>query len=307
MADISPQLGDLPRRITLPDGAVIETTDNAAIDHIEAAFGRQRGGRWIAFLESHKTAILAAVLITALLVFGFVRYGIPAAAQAIAMRLPAGLLEQAGVETLEILDRFWLAPTALPADERARVHAIFTRVAAASGAEAPCCRLEFRGGKAFGANALSLPDGTVVITDQMVEMIPSDAALAGVFAHEIAHMEQRHALRRLVESSLLTIGAIYVLGDLADMSELLVALPAAVVQARHSRSFEREADDRAIAIMRKLGLDPADLAALFQIFADHCGGTCDDGWLASHPSNTERIAYLTAAGGSTHSPEARSP
>ncbi len=294
-AAISDPIGDLPRRITLGDGAAIVTRDNGAVDRIEAAIARSRAGRWIEWLERRKAAVLAAVAIAFLAAWAFVSHGIPAASRALAATIPPGLLSHASAETLAMLDRRLLTDTELSTAEQEKVAEIFARVRRAAGADGICCRLLFRKGQKIGANALALPDGTVIVTDQLISRA-SPGGLTGVLAHEIAHVEKRHTLRGLIEASLLSVVVMTALGDLSEMAEILVSYPILLMRLGYSRDFEREADDFALEIMARMGVSPDELASLLENITGKCGDDCPPSWLSTHPAPAERIARLRASG-----------
>ena len=54
-------------------------------------------------------------------------------------------------------------------------------------------RLELRSGEALGANALALPSGIVIMTDDLVALAKSDDEIGAVMAHELGHVRGRHA------------------------------------------------------------------------------------------------------------------
>jgi hypothetical protein len=85
----------------------------------------------------------------------------------------------------------------------------------------------------MGANAFALPGGTVVVTDQLLELSPDDAALAGVLAHEIGHVEHRHLMRQLISGTVVGVVATLLAGD---TSSVMVALPAVLADLSYSRA-----------------------------------------------------------------------
>ena len=268
-----------------------------------AALGYRRSAveRWQARWPA---ALAALVLLLALLGAGFV-WGVPAAAEFIAARLPTSVdtkLGQAALAGLEAQDM--LAPSRLSDDRIADVEALLPKALPAHP-RVPV-RLLVRASDALGANALALPDGTIIVTDAMVRLALDDdneldddgkAALLGVIGHEVGHIERRHATRAMTGSSLTAAVSATLFGD---FSAVAAGLPAVLTQMRYSRAMELEADDHAIAVLRRNGLEPDVLAdALEALERAHPGENKLPRWLkrsmtylSTHPATDERIARL---------------
>ncbi|TAH12571.1 MAG: hypothetical protein EAZ11_05250 [Curvibacter sp.] len=196
--------------------------------------------------------------------------------------------------------------------EQARITQAFTdAVAHQSTADQRPWKLVFRQSK-IGPNALALPGGTILMTDEMVALVNADTqVLTAVLAHELGHVQQRHGLRMLVQATVLgAVGAVV----LGDFSTLLAAVPALLGQAHYSREAEREADAHAVKVLKDAGLSPLHMVTLFEALeqerqrkaskATSSAGNADGekdsaSWLgiafASHPSDADRIAYFRSA------------
>ena len=154
---------------------------------------------------------------------------------------------------------------------------------------------EFR--KAGMPNAFALPDGTIIMTDELVRLSKRDEEIFAVLAHEIGHIEHRHAARMAIESSAVGLVATFVLGDASQVAGIVGSLPAIYANAHFSRDHETEADLFALAYMRKVGLDPTAFADVLGRMTEHAGG---DGpavfqYVSSHPPTEERIARFSNA------------
>src|SRR5690606_4047665 len=131
-------------------------------------------------------------------------------------------------------------------------------------------RIEFRRGGDFGANALALPHGALVVTDELVFLLEDDRELLGVLAHEIGHVVHRHALRSVLQNSAVFVVIALVTGDVSSGAVLGGALPAFLLQRRFSRAFEREADAHALATLRAAKIPPQHFAeALERLGGEH--------------------------------------
>jgi Zn-dependent protease with chaperone function len=110
-----------------------------------------------------------------------------------------------------------------------------------------------------------------------------------VLAHELGHVRGRDSLQLLLRSS--AVGAFWTF-YVGDISSLLAAAPAAVVQAKYSQDLEQQADDYAAALLLHNGMSPALLAAALEKLAKSKSGAGAGGYLSSHPSTDERMSHL---------------
>ncbi|GAB4355101.1 MAG: M48 family metallopeptidase [Methylohalobius crimeensis] len=290
---ISSRLGGTPRHFYLPDGGKFETLANDDVDRALDALGLHAGQRWLHRLESHLGWVVLFAAAVGLFSWGFVRYGVPMLAQGAAFALPAETSAEVGQGALAIMDRTLFRSSRLPAERRRNLQQVFSRLVAAQPPDY-AYRLVFRRGEKIGANAFALPSGTIVMTDELVKLARRDEELLGVMAHEVGHVIHRHGLRRLIQDSLVAMLIIWVTGDLSASSSLGAALPTLLVERQYSRAFETEADRFAAAYFCKEGLDPAHFAAFLERLEEEFGGR-EMGYLATHPSTSERIAEVRDA------------
>jgi len=289
----SDRISGVPRRVALPDGRVFVTLDQDGVDAV-AATGGGRLARAVARAERWHPRLILVVVATVLAIAAVVRFGLPAAADGLAYLVPAALEARIGASALATLDDTLLADSRLPAARRAEVERLF---AALRDAAMPPVglKLAIRGGGPIGANALALPGGPIVVTDALIELAPSEDALAAVIAHEIAHIEERHGLRRLLRAAGAALLVTVVIGDAGELLEEAAALPTLLLDGAYSRAFETAADDRAAALLRAVGRDPRALAGMLEALAASCGVGCSGGWLSTHPAMGERIARIGRA------------
>ena len=161
-------------------------------------------GNWLYRLESHLGAVAACfVAIIAIAALTLV-YGIPIAAKRIAYAVPQPVQNSMSEGTLELLDSLYLSPSELSREEQARVLALASD--AIEGVGITSYAVELRTG--IGPNAMALPDGTIVITDYIVELCANDNELLAILYHEIGHLQNRHLLRRVLQSSFVSLGLI---------------------------------------------------------------------------------------------------
>ena len=222
-------------------------------------------------LERNPVAVVFALVVVAALAVLAYRFAIPWVAGKIAQRVPIAAEAKLGASALASLDGFALGPTQLSAERRAEIQIRFDRLAELANTQGET-RLVFRNGQRFiGANALALPGGTVLITDQLVERTNSPDETAAVIAHELGHIANRHTMRHLLEQSAsgLILGA--VLGDVSGIGSLVAVAPALLLRLSFSRQNEQEADDFALALLPRAGLSASLLAdSLEEISSPEC-------------------------------------
>jgi len=308
---VSPRVGSADRFIALPDGGQLQCADHALLDRLPQ---ESRTEDVVAWLERQWGVALACVaLLAAGLVAGYF-YGLPAAAEYIAPRVPMAYEQHVGEQGLTMLDnQDWFQPTKLPTEKRQRILEDFYRLSA-DLPSASRLRLEFRlANPAIGANAFALPGGTIVLTDQMARLANSPEELSAILAHEIGHVELRHTLRHVLQGSVAALVAATLTGDASGVGLVVSGLPLLLVQASYSRDFEREADDFAFALLKRRGYSPHFFAKVMERLehrhdkgkqahkqqGDNEAGDGSDifSFLSSHPVTKERIARARAAGG----------
>lgn len=287
---VRPRLGDTPRALDLPGGAVIEVDDNDAVDRALGETGRGRGARLVAALEHHWHSVVLAVVITIAAGAWLVAWGVPRLADHVARALPRDVERSLASGALDGMDGPLFQPTALPEPEREHISELFERVRPA-GPDGAGYRIEFRAGGPIGANAFALPDGTVVVTDEMVGLAENDDELLGVLAHEVGHVVHHHAMRQLLQNSVAALLIAAATGDIVSTSSLAAGLPVMLLQTHYSRTFETEADDHAAAWMRAHDIAPRHLADLLVRMEGEEGGPSIP-YLSTHPPTADRMARL---------------
>ncbi|HET7610044.1 MAG TPA: M48 family metalloprotease [Gammaproteobacteria bacterium] len=154
-------------------------------------------------------------------------------------------------------------------------------------------------------NAFALPGGYIGVNSGLLLASESEDELAGVLAHEISHVTQRHLARGALDNqrtsivSLAAMLAALVLGAASDMpSDAMTGIVAASQglaaqrQINFTRANESEADRVGIELMSGAGFDPNGMSSFFEKLSRRYGGTSDivPEILRTHPVSTERVA-----------------
>lgn len=116
-------------------------------------------------------------------------------------------------------------------------------------------------------NAFSLPGGFLYVNTALITAAQGEAELAGVMAHEIAHVAAHHASRQMTHSQLLnlaTIPLIFVGGGVGVAIKEGVGLVMPLTFTTFSRGFEREADYLGVEYLYQAGYDPQAFISFFE-------------------------------------------
>ncbi len=160
-------------------------------------------------------------------------------------------------------------------------------------------------------NAFALPGGYVYVTRGIMAYLDSEAELAGVVGHEIGHVTARHGAQRATRQqraglgvlAASVLGAVLGVGDVASQVSQAAALG---YVARYSREQELQADQLGAEYLARNRYDPRNMVDAINVLksqeqfaADNAraAGQAAPGapnWLASHPSNDQRLAELRA-------------
>jgi len=148
-------------------------------------------------------------------------------------------------------------------------------------------------------NAFAIPGGHVVILTGLLESAETPEEIAGVLAHEIAHVTRRHSLRNIIKSAGLIITLQALIGDASGLFGLATEASHYLLQQKFSRDFEREADDTGWSYLIAANIDPRGMTRFFEKMREmiaSSGMASMEGSLSlvnTHPTSQERIERLT--------------
>src|SRR5206468_5365206 len=108
-----------------------------------------------------------------------------------------------------------------------------------------------------------VPGGQVFIFSGLLDSVKRPEELAGVLAHEIAHVTRRHSLRNIISSAglWLTLSALF--GDTKGLTSILTDGSQFLLNQKFSRDFEREADDTGWDYLVAANVDPRGMIDFF--------------------------------------------
>ncbi|WP_111641057.1 M48 family metallopeptidase [Marinimicrobium alkaliphilum] len=290
---VSPRLGNTPRQVELPGLGIFETRDHATLDAWLSQWQPSRWRGWVHALESRWRFVLLTVIAVIAIGYLTVEYGLPAGANRIAHALPAETLDRVAHEALVIMDRLQFEPSELPESRQAELLASFTPMLERFP-ELPLRVLFRKGGEGLGPNAMALPDGTMIFTDEMIELAENDDELLAVLAHEIGHVAHRHSLRSVIQNATLGVAYMLIVGDASATADLMASLPIVMATLSYSRQHEWEADAFAAQVLDDMGIERDAFVTLMSRLGEHghddddTGGRWDQYW-STHPDTRERL------------------
>ena len=181
------------------------------------------------------------------------------------------------------------------------VRRVAQRLAAATGESSGDFEWQVSVIRSPQVNAFCLPGGKIAVYTGILPYAQTDAGLAAVMGHEMAHAIARHGSQRLLRSSLaqtFMMGASFSVGDL-DPQQRQTVLAALGAGAQYgiilpfSREHESEADEMGLIYMARAGYDPRESVAFWERMSE-AGGNQPPEFMSTHPSHGTRIEQLRA-------------
>jgi Zn-dependent protease with chaperone function len=221
----------------------------------------------------HRTRFVVLCLAALLLLGAAAYYGMPLVAHFIAVRIPLEHERAFGSRVEAVLDLAGCqnAPAHVPLEKLEK------RLLGADQKQ----QFEVKLIEAEEPNAFALPGGVIVVTSALLQEADSAGEVAGVLAHEIEHVVQRHVLTGLIRDALLSgLWAVSV----GDYSGLLVVDPTTayrVANLKFSRADETAADSGAVVRLHHAGLSHRGMLAFFER-QQKALGVDGPSWLSTH-------------------------
>lgn len=273
--------------------------DAVAFDAWRQAQGHRES--WVVRAQQRWRGTLAAMAALVLVAAAGYVWGVPRVAQLVVALTPADVERSIGDAALSQLKQGLFGPTKTPPELQSQWRErLQTALQRAYPDGAAPWQLHFAGGARLGANAVALPGGHIVITDELLTLLESaDDAVLGVLAHEHGHVRRRHGLHAVVRFGIVSAVTSVALGD---FSAVVAGVPALLAHLGYSRDAEREADADAAVVLHAAGRDPAAMVTLFERLLGRAKKASGDegGGLpiafASHPADEDRVRFFREAG-----------
>ncbi len=290
-------------RLVLSDPQTIEALKARAPKLFRASRALRRTAR----LAVIGGAISAAVVAT-------IYYGLPPLAEQLVPYVPPSVERRLGDNYYTVIGRTW--PFCNDTKEAQKADEILKTMAARLTAHEPVPFEVTIDVVDMGMeNAFALPGGHVLVTRQLVDRMESPDELAGVLAHELGHVIERHPTLSMIQQLGLSAVTSVLIGGGSNSGEWLVGAGATLTTFAYSRRLEACADTHALALLHQARISPVGFATFFdriEAEGDTASNTDQPGaksaetrkrkfrldlptFLSTHPPSPERAAIARAA------------
>lgn len=141
-------------------------------------------------------------------------------------------------------------------------------------------------------NAFALPDGNIVVYSSILESMNDYTELAGLLAHETAHVKNRHSMKMLSRSLSVYFVLSVILSDVNGLMTVMAQNADQLNMLSYSRNFEQEADEDGFRIMRNNHLNPNGMVKLFEKLEKENENVSIPEFLSTHPLTKQRIISI---------------
>ncbi|HEX6909467.1 MAG TPA: M48 family metallopeptidase [Longimicrobium sp.] len=145
-------------------------------------------------------------------------------------------------------------------------------------------------------NAFALPGGYVYVNRGLIERADNLSEFAGVLAHEIGHVAERHSIEQLQRAQNANLGLSVLYGVLlgrnpSGVEQAGIQVGGSAVFAGYGRDAEREADAVGIGYMVRAGYNPSGMATFFEelLSMQQRQPSRVEQWFSTHPTTQERV------------------
>ncbi|MBS1175034.1 MAG: peptidase Ste24p [Burkholderiaceae bacterium] len=300
---LSDAIGSVPRALHLPDDWVFHAYAPEQLSAVFALAPVPTWVKWVDGFERHRLWIVGAIAVTLLSVVAFYQFVIPPLVVGVSNALPSSVYQAMGQQTLRTLEQLDVQASTVPAERQAALMQRFNAYVQAHetwfSKSQP--KLLFRDWKGV-PNAVTLADGHILITDDLLKLLDHDDEVYAVLLHELGHVHGNHVMHSVVRASLLSIGVAVVVGDASTLANTVVSAGTLVANMSYSREMEIEADAFAA---RQLNAERIGVAPFIRSFeklestherkqpsAEENQPSSISDWFASHPNTEERIRRL---------------
>jgi len=146
-------------------------------------------------------------------------------------------------------------------------------------------------------NAFALPGGKMAVYTGILPVAETDAGLAVVLGHEIAHVTESHGTKKLTKSNIANFGSLAYVAlrgeDVTEAEAAVVQITSTLTLLKYGRGAELEADQLGLMIMAEAGYDPREAVAFWSRMESLSANRPIE-FLSTHPSHSTRIEELEA-------------
>jgi predicted Zn-dependent protease len=255
------------------------------------------GKRVLGFLIARPliAVAIAAVVVGAILLLRTDKHTTPVTHRTEHVQLTDAQQTQLGNQQYEKTLQQHRADIVSSGPDEAQVQRVAKRIEAVAGRDKPAFTWKVTLLRDNEANAYCLPGGKIVVYTGILPLTGSDAALATVLGHEVAHATAEHSAERIEREHLTKVAAAIIAGGVAFTPRQylrVVALLGAAGSLSFSRSQESEADHIGLVYMARAGYDPRQAVAFWKRMQRASRGKEPPEFASDHPSDEHRIERI---------------
>lgn len=139
-------------------------------------------------------------------------------------------------------------------------------------------------------NAFAMPGRHLVVHTGLIDFADHQEEITGVIAHEIAHIESGHVVKKLGKEIGLSVILNLTLGDIGG--EVVRNALSTITSTAYDRSLEKEADLKAVDYMLAAKMNPTYLASFLEKLDKQSQTPEVLQWVSTHPDSKERVRYI---------------
>ncbi len=246
-----------------------------------------------------RLALLAALASIGILVVLYL-WGIPALSGLVASLVPVSWEERLGQAVVE-----HLAPPAIRCTDTNRtpvISEILTALTTHSPTSPYTIRVILVNDSSI--NAFAAPGGTIVLLRGLLEQTQTPEELAGILAHELQHILNRHSTRALIQHVSMGLLLAAITGNTSGTAAYGLEGARILGSLRYSRQNEEEADAGGMRMLLEAGIDPTGMIEFLELLKKKTSESPSIlKYLSTHPGTEDRIEKLKSlAGQSQHRP-----
>lgn len=137
-------------------------------------------------------------------------------------------------------------------------------------------------------NAFALPDGNIVVFSGLLNRMESFDELAGLLAHEVVHVNERHGMKMLMRNLAGYIFISLIFSDVNGIMAIISENAHNLQSLSYSRRFEREADEKGAQLLIQNQLNPKGMLRLFERLESTTDKFTIPEFMSSHPLTPHR-------------------
>lgn len=139
-------------------------------------------------------------------------------------------------------------------------------------------------------NAFAFPGNHLVVHTALIAECYNQSELAGVLAHELAHLHKGHIMQKMVKE--LGMATLLTMAGANGSTEALAEIARVLTSTAYDRRLEQEADTTAVRYLQAAGIDPVGFSDFLERLDKIEGWSAIDAWISTHPQSAVRAATI---------------